>query len=84
MNNIIDLNELSNSSGSNYPNNQTNISKEDKKKIQRDPFAHRRVEKTRRDRMNMSLNKLSSLIPESFRRQVISKLLKLYEIGSMI
>lgn len=84
MNNIIDLNDLSNSSGSNYPNNQTNISKEDKKKIQRDPFAHRRVEKTRRDRMNMSLNKLSSLIPESFRRQVISKLLKLYEIGSMI
>ena len=45
-------------------------SRNDRKKIQRDPFAHRRVEKTRRDRMNLSLNKLSSLIPESFRRQV--------------
>lgn len=69
-NSIIDLNESSNSSSNaNYTTMHAN-DKSEKKKIQRDPFAHRRVEKTRRDRMNMSLNKLASLIPESFRRQV--------------
>jgi hypothetical protein len=73
--NYNDLNEL------NHMNNSVrqtffyeNTCKNDKKRIQRDPFAHRRVEKTRRDRMNLSLNKLSSLIPESFRRQVFYSL----------
>ena len=55
-----------------YNNNNNNniLTNNEKKKPLRDPYAHRRVEKTRRDRMNLSLNKLSSLIPESFRRQV--------------
>jgi hypothetical protein len=43
----------------------------------KDPFAHRRVEKTRRDRMNVSLNKLSSLIPDSFKKQVSIFIFKL-------
>ena len=33
-------------------------------------MAHRRVEKTRRDRMNMALIKLGSLIPNSFLKKV--------------
>ena len=36
----------------------------------KDPSAHRIIEKTRRDRMNTSLSKLSSTIPESFLKQV--------------
>lgn len=64
----MDLNTDNNNN--NYEFYYNNNNNNEKKKPLRDPFAHRRVEKTRRDRMNLSLNKLSSLIPESFRRQV--------------
>ena len=69
-NDLIDLNDSSNSSSNANIHFNMSTCKSEKKKVQRDPFAHRRVEKTRRDRMNMSLNKLASLIPESFRKQV--------------
>ncbi|CAF0780388.1 unnamed protein product [Brachionus calyciflorus] len=65
-NNLLDLNDSSNSQSNGDPMFGNNS----KKKSLRDPFAHRRVEKTRRDRMNFSLNRLCSLIPESFRTQV--------------